>query len=121
MAIAVPSSAVTDLSVGSTDTVTITKPTGLAAGEIMVFILYSGDTTTPNTLAGWTAIQAQNSSAVDGATNRVNLSSFWKIASADDAAASNFAFTKSTASRFGGGILRITGGGGILDTYNQTG
>lgn len=107
MAIVVESTSTNTAS--SATSLTITKPTGLAVGNLMVAPLSihnSGDseTDTWNTLSGWTA-------AVGGNFNSfISLSLQYKIADAGDVAASNFTFTASgTAGRLAGSILRCSG------------
>lgn len=94
----------------------ITKPTGLAVGELMIALIESnaGVTPTINTLAGWTLV------ATRSRTNG-SVSMQYKIADAGDVAASNFTFTDTSGSRVGGAILRVTGNTptGSLDTSDN--
>src|SRR3990167_8464509 len=87
------------------DTLTITKPSGLAAGDFMIAVLgMSGDNAITWALTGWTEL-------VTLAASNILTSVLYKDADADDAAATNFAFTHSnggTASR-AGILYRITG------------
>lgn len=89
----------------------MTKPTGLASGDLMVcHIGYGTSNDITWTLpSGWTqTINRHNSSS-----SNIGTYVFWKIADSGDAAASNFTFTPTgssvTGQNFGGGIYRITG------------
>lgn len=86
------------------DALTITKPTGLAAGDMLLAILGASGQSTLFALSGWGTLISNTGSTTD-------LTVLWKIATADDAAASNFTFTHgdtSTVSR-AGILYRITG------------
>lgn len=92
----------------TTTSLTVTKPTGLAEGDLMlagIVVEYGGgNTTTVNTPSGWTKISAVNVAA------DCELASFYKVADSSDVAASNFTFT-ATAIGFGemiGNIVRIS-------------
>lgn len=108
----------------STSTVTITKPTGLSEGDLMVALLsaYSGDggqsASSYNTKSGWTLGAGVNDD------NDIVLSLQWKIADASDVAASNFAFnTNATADNVAGKLLRASGqayGGYVGTSDTQT-
>lgn len=103
MAQAVPSTASTNFGAGTT--VVITKPTGLAEGDLMVAKLgavSSGSSISYTTLSGWTL--AANGNGSDFAT-----SIQYKIATAGDVAASNFTFTCASAAYCCGAIMRVTG------------
>lgn len=81
----------------------ITKPTSLAAGDLMVAIIsVFGSSPTVSTPTGW---------ALTGEANNVNngIYVFMKIANSSDAAASNFTFAGSWAVSAGGSIMRFTG------------
>jgi len=94
--------------VGGSD-VTITKPSGLAAGDLLIFIGWSqrannrgfegaGD--------GWSTI------VFHGGNNSMDtwLQAMWKIADSTDAAASDFSFaTNANADYLHGALLRVTG------------
>lgn len=89
--------------------VTITKPTSLAVGDLMLAgILYeagNANTISANTPSGWTLINSSNLN-----TYR-ELATFYKVADSGDVAASNFTFTASGSTTVGqtiGAILRIT-------------
>lgn len=86
----------------NTTTVTITKPTGLAVGDLMVSVCgaeQSGVTITPP--SGWDTIANQ------AQTNGRCMISY-KVADSSDVAASNFVFTSSIG-KILGIIYRITG------------
>jgi len=91
----------TVLSAASGTTPTVTKPTGLAVGDLMIAAFwYGGEATITKT--GWTAIASSR-----GASG--SISSLYKVADSSDAAASNFAFTSNFDDRHFGVIYRITG------------
>ena len=121
MALAVASSSA--LSAYGT-TAVITKPTGLAVGDLMVAIISSSSNTgtTIATASGWTSV-GQASTSVSSTSIQI------KIADAGDVAASNFTFTDDDGVRVTGGILRVTGApasiGSVVadfetDTYDST-
>lgn len=87
--------------------VVVTKPTGLAAGDLMVAFVTEGNSGgTPSTPSGWTLITNINDIGLSG----VDTYCFAKIADAGDAAASNFTFSYSGTSTSIEAILyRITG------------
>lgn len=89
-------------------TLTITKPSGLVAGEILVAALFSDSTIT--TPSGWTQ---EVTTATSGAGYTFYALS--RVADSADAAASNFSF--STAGSAGGLLIRVTDG----DIYNCVG
>lgn len=88
---------------GSTS-LTITKPTGLAEGDLMVASLSvsSGGAVTISTASGWTLVANQTC-----ANASANMQ--YKVATAGDAAASNFTFSSSASGFWGGTIMRVTG------------
>lgn len=102
MAIVVESTSINTASASST--LVITKPTGLAVGNLMIAVLNLYDASdTISTLSGWTLVNA----GVDN-DNEINVQ--YKIADAGDVAASNFTFSASgSATYFTGGILRVSG------------
>lgn len=89
---------------GTATNAVITKPTGLAAGDLMVAHLVLGDATaTYATPSGWT---------VAGTAQRSNVTYqtiMYKIADSADAAATDFTFTIGTSEPRAGAILRISG------------
>lgn len=93
---------------GATTTVVITKPTGLAVGDVLFafsFQQLAGATITVTPPAGWTVIS-------NVATGRLGFQAHlvcWKVADASDVAASNFTVFASNRSAVCGGILcRLT-------------
>lgn len=97
-----------NLSSDTTD-ITITKPTSLAVGDLMVaHITYQRDRTfTPAT--GWSSLAGTADSATtldDGAALKASVQ--WKVADSSDVAASNFSWT-ITNGRNAGAIYRIIG------------
>lgn len=90
----------------------ISKPDGLAAGDLMVACIgyESGSDVCVSPPASWTAILKTDNGSNCG------ISTFWKIASANDASAISFEFiflnsncSGSTTKKNSGGIVRITG------------
>lgn len=83
--------------------ITVTKPTGLAVGDLMIFHYVINDATDSiSTLSGWT--HEVNNQAAGG---NVKTGLQWKIADSGDVAASNFTFGSTGTSIQGGAILRI--------------
>lgn len=101
MAATVQSSTTTAFASGTS--ITITKPTGLTVGDLMIFHYVINDATdTIQTLSGWThEVNNQSSGGI------VKTGLQWKIADSGDVAASNFTFASSGTSIQGGGLLRI--------------
>ena len=88
-----------------TGSVVITKPSGLAEGDLMVaFIADSSYANVPDTPSGWTKIVEHTGDL------SMTITAFAKIASSGDAAAANFTFTHPNGSATLAGFLyRITG------------
>lgn len=90
----------------ASDTLTITKPTGLAVGDLLVAVIASsasGTVRTHNTPAGWTVIQKE------GFASAFRPAAYYKVADSGDTAASNFSFTLSGATTAMSGVLmRVT-------------
>ena len=101
MAVVIESVASTAPTTAAGGTITITKPTGLADGDLMIAVIQSenGTITTP---AGWTHYTA--ASPRTGLTNM-----YGKVADGTDAAASNFSWTESGSTYGGGTLYRISG------------
>lgn len=111
MAIAVAT--ISAVATASSTTVTITKPTGLAVGDLMVaFLNATGNTSsglgTWTQLSGWTALTTNNWYHTSGNVAITNVAQY-KIADSGDVAASNFTFTYSSSTSLSGAIYRITG------------
>lgn len=95
----------------SNTTVTVTKNTSLAVGDLMVaqvvtILDNSGDVI--NTPSGWTKIGSEVKVNTSGPTY-LHQCLFWKIADSGDTAASNFSFTFTSSIFFNGAIYRISG------------
>lgn len=108
MAIAIASQS-TNISAADVDTVVIDKPTGLAVGDGLVAVIYCynrfGGTTAITTPTDWTAgAFIVNSAAADSHS----VGAFYKVADADDVAASNFTF-ETGGTRVYGILFRLTG------------
>lgn len=106
MAIAYQSIATTDFNEVSPATLTITKPSGLAVGDMMVaYIVWdTSNTTAPTLPSGWTLLLHD--------TTGTKSAWAYKIADSGDVAASNFVFTlDGTVTASGGSIMRWSGVG----------
>lgn len=109
---------------GNGSSVTVTKPTGLEVGDLMIFHYGFNDATdTASTISGWTH-EVNNQTA---GTFKTGLQ--WKIAEASDVAAANFTLSLSGAVVNPiGAIIRITGfsatgllnDAGAVSTNNST-
>ena len=86
--------------------IVITKPTGLAVGDLMVaFVGFlhigSSGQSINSTPSGWSGLQSSN-------TSRLVFGAYYKIADSGDVAASNFTFGFSTTvDKSGGSIIRV--------------
>jgi len=101
MAVAVASSSTAISTVDTT--LTITKPTGLAVGDLMLAGIRNDDGGNGITLpSGWSTL-----STTFNPFNTVYV--HYKYADSGDVAASDFTWTSSNNTIFAGGILRITG------------
>lgn len=89
-----------DAGTANVGTVTVTKPTGLAVGDLMLaFMTLNLSGLTPP--SGWTQLDSDN--ATGGAS--FNNTVYWKLAVAGDVSATNFTWTAGDAlSPFCGGI-----------------
>lgn len=89
----------------STSSQAVTKPTGLAAGDLLIaFCTDEVNTDFWNTPAGWTRVATATGS---GSNSRTVV--FAKVADSTDAAAVSFSFTLSSATRVLVLLYRITG------------
>jgi len=105
MAVVVESVSSAAINGSSGTSLTITKPTGLAVGDLMICFLGGPNDWNINTATNWNGLtQAQSTEG-----NQLTSKAQWKIADSADVAASNFTFTISTSSGFTGYILRISG------------
>jgi len=94
----------------SATSVTVTKPTGLAVGDLMVAIIHSQGTSSANIQlpVGWTNIVHQSGSI------GVELRAMYKIATSGDVIASNFLFNGTVNSSYmSGSIARCTNSASI--------
>jgi len=81
----------------------LTKPSGLAVGDLMIACIYNGNTNnTIATLSGWTLAQNQTSATT------TSISMQYRIADAADVAASNFTFAGTQVYQTGA-MLRVSG------------
>lgn len=101
-------------------TCTVTKPTGLAVGDMMcaMAISHSDSGTAPTVTppAGWSTYTSYTDESF------MIQYVFYKVADSADVAASNFSFTHSgTNTRVQVGIARISGAPSTLATGNATG
>lgn len=97
---------------GATSTTcVIVKPTGLSVGDLMVaFVAVKSNTITITTEADWTLIQAETD------VTNMGWHSYYKVADADDVAATNFTFTLSSSERNRGSIIRISGQDSVVSS-----
>lgn len=96
---------------GSPRSLTITKPTGLAAGDMLVCVRAGQQTGSADVPSGWT----QLSNLVVGSNDEINVVA--KVADSTDAAATNFTFTWGGGSNGGANCVGI----GILYRFTTTG
>jgi len=85
----------------TTGTLTITKPTSTAIGDLLIATIGSKAALT-STPSGWTLLSTVNNTFT-------YTSVYWVIATSTQTAASNFSWTISGAGEIAGGISRITG------------
>jgi len=101
MAIAVQSVS-SNTTFSATSTI-LTKPAGLAVGDLMIACIFNGNTTTTiATKSGWTLVQNQTSA------HTTSISMQYRVAEAADVAASDFTFA-GTQSFQTGAMLRVDG------------
>ena len=101
MAIAVQSVS-SNTTFSATSTI-LTKPAGLAVGDLMIACIFNGNTTTTiATKSGWTLVQNQTSA------NTTSISMQYRIAEAADVAASDFTFAGTQVYQTGA-MLRVDG------------
>lgn len=87
----------------SASSINITKPTGLAEGDLMIAFISgtSNSDSNINVPTGWTSI--------DSSTNGgESWKCMYKVADSSDVAATQFAFTNTDGEYIGGGLIRIT-------------
>lgn len=116
-------------SAAATNTVTVTKPTGLAVNDLLVAFVYAHDDTGGPAIAtpsGWTA--GPGDADVMSASDVHEYRILYKMADSGDVAASNFSFTAgSTVDYIDAAIIRVSGirtdtqlGGSDTDTLDDT-
>lgn len=97
--------------VTSGSSIAVTKPSGLAVGDLMIAVLACD--VGINTPTGWTSL--------GGITTLIHNAAFWKLADANDVAASSFTFTFTTSVGLGAaaGILAFQNplASGPIDQY----
>lgn len=114
---AVTIESVSTVTFSSTTNVTVPKPTGLAAGELMVAHI-GGFVNTPDefaTPAGWTQL-VESSDDSDDYGHAV----FYKTADSSDAAASDFTFNGTNSGSKAGAIFRISGAASLQQATDTT-
>lgn len=103
-------------------TLTITKPAGLAVGDVMIAnIMQSGsdnNSLSNPTATGWTLIAASN---MDNGNSRYRGSVYYRIATATEVAAANFGFTLDSDSDDGQGGISAFSGVDIAGGVNESG
>lgn len=88
----------------STGTSPITKPSGLAVGDLMVAVVatgWNGAYPPASTPSGWTD--------AGSGYDPVAYGLFWRVATSDDVAASNFTFQDTAANHLSGVLYRVSG------------
>ncbi len=91
----------------TTTTTTITKPSGVAVGDLLVTGLYCYGTTdnrSITTLSGWTALTSQ-------ASTQMQIAIYTRTADSTDVSASNYTWTCSGSAHFGGFMVRLSSWG----------
>lgn len=123
MAVAVESVAESNYETLAGTTKTVTKPTGLAEGDLMLAIIGSAGTASVTAHADWYDLDGTvDSITTDGSINGLRIGIQWKVADAADAAASDFTWTVETGVKVAGVIYRISGAGdnpGIIWAQDQ--
>jgi len=107
MATPVIASSNTTAFASSVTSTVLTKPSGLAVGDLMIAVtvfIDAGTSTSTTPPAGWSTEEQ-----VAMPDNFRVMSIFSKIADSSDVSASNFTFSYSNSVLAGGGIMRITG------------
>lgn len=114
MAITLESISTKTLAAGASTT--ITKPTGLSVGDVMVACIGSvspfGGAGALDVPSGWTALQNSN---YNNFGTLFSYAIFTKTADSSDVAASNFTFNHTTYGRNMGGVIARVSGFGIVD------
>lgn len=91
---------------GSGSTITVTKPTGVTAGDLLLTFhtfYETGSNQSITTLSGWTLIDSYNAQFV-------TVAAYYRIADASDVSASNYTWSSSGGSdEWSIGMMRISG------------
>lgn len=97
-----------------TSTITLTKPTGVASGDFLIFLVNFVDGNTLNTPSGLTLVSSLNS-----ASGVVRNNFYWKVATGSEP--SNYTFSMSTSGLIiNGGMLALRDSDGVqleLDSH----
>lgn len=97
--------------IGSTSAVTILKPTGIVANDVMIAAIHSGwcgaNTITPP--AGWTLINSTSNTGpgCGSSSTQILLATYYRVATASEPTA--YVFTGSASQYLVGGIVAYTG------------
>ena len=105
-AVSYVSSSVPSLSTGPVNSISLTAPSPLATGEVMVAFLSVNPSTLPSfsVPAGWTLLLTNN----DG--SHLGVGVYYRVAtSADVAGTSSYTWTSSKSTRMAGGIVAFSG------------
>jgi len=120
MALAVASTSVATTNSGTS--LVITKPSGVAVGDVLVVVVNASVLTVP-TISGFTQGVTANNTSSNNA--RVTTTLLWRIATSGDVAASNYTISGGSSSLGAATMLRVTGwtqGNPIFSTVaNQSG
>jgi len=100
---------VSSLASADSTTLTITKPTGLVEGELLVAVLSAYDATSGVLSGTWNTLSTWSNAIGNNFDNELSHSIQYKVATAGDVAASNFTFTHSASERLRGVLLRCSG------------
>lgn len=100
---------------GAAWSITITKPSGLTAGDYMVAIIGTSSDSSVQDVSGWTTLGSQ----LNGADARLTV--YGKVADSSDAAASNFTFAVHSGNGaandgMGGCLIAISGTAPVATT-----
>ncbi|WP_250556511.1 PKD domain-containing protein [Pseudonocardia lacus] len=93
----------TGVSVPATTSVTLTKPSGTAVGDLLVATFTVDNRPTVTAPAGWTSFVPQLRPA------EASLFGYYRVVTAADAGATSWTWTTSSAQKWNGGVTRFTG------------
>lgn len=94
----------------SASSLTITKPSGLAEGDLMIALLSGEAEEETWSASGWTLVDSISAAGIN-----ISMAVLYKVADSGDVAASNFTFNFSTTDKLKGLLSRVTG---AEPTYN---